>query len=377
MKLIRHKKGEIKSNLLLFYYMKKLIISFCGFISLLVIVTCLVILLYSNGIKAVSKSNKEIEFEVTKGSNYYSIASSLKNKGLIKSELWYKVYLKLNNTPIIKQGVHKLNKNMSVKEIIEQLSKNAYDPNALNLTFKEGYNFYDIIDVITSNTNNTEEDIINLLNNEEFIDKIINDYWFITDEIKNDKLYYKLEGYLYPDTYQFKDKDVSVEEIFNELLKQMDKKLSKYKEKIEKSEYSVHQILTLASIIELEGVTEEDRGNIAGVFYNRLNNNMNLGSDVTTYYGARVRLSEKDIKEHLNDENGYNTRLSTMVGKLPIGPICNPSLESIDAALNPINNDYYYFVSDKNKKTYFTKTSKEHNAKINELKKDGLWFEYE
>lgn len=203
--------------------MKKLIISFCGFISLLVIITCLVILLYSNGIKAVSKSNKEIEFEVTKGSNYYSIASSLKNKGLIKSELWYKVYLKLNNTPIIKQGVHKLNKNMSVKEIIEQLSKNAYDPNALNLTFKEGYNFYDIIDVITSNTNNTEEDIINLLNNEEFIDKIINDYWFITDEIKNDKLYYKLEGYLYPDTYQFKDKDVSVEEIFNELLKQMDK----------------------------------------------------------------------------------------------------------------------------------------------------------
>ena len=343
----------------------------------MVILFCIVLLLYSNGIKSVSNSKKEIEFKVLKGNNYYSIASKLKEKGLIKSEVWYKVYLKLNKTKLIKQGIHKLRKNMNVSELVEELSKNGFDPNALNLTFKEGYNFLDIINTITTNTNNTEEDIINLLNNQEYIDKIIDEYWFITDEIKNDKLYYKLEGYLYPDTYQIKDKDVSVETIFNEMLKQMDKKLSKYKDKIEESEYSVHELLTLASIIELEGVNESDRGNISGVFYNRLKSNMSLGSDVTSYYGSKVRLSERDLtKQELNDDNGYNTRVSNMAGKLPIGPICSPSIDSINASINPTLNEYYFFVSDKDNNTYFTKNNEEHVAKIKELKDEGKWYQY-
>ena len=105
---------------------------------------------------------------------------------------------------------------------------------------------------------------------------------------------------------------------------------------------------------------------------------MNLGSDVTAYYGAKVRLSERDLyKNELNDNNGYNTRISTMAGKLPIGPICNPSIESIEASINPNENDYYYFVSDKNKKTYFSKTLTEHNQKIQELKRNNLWYNYE
>ena len=158
----------------------------------------------------------------------------------------------------------------------------------------------------------------------------------------------------------------------------MDKKISIYKDKFTENKYSIHELLTLASIVELEGINEEDRAEIAGVFYNRLNKNMNLGSDVTTYYGAKVRLSERDLnKNELNDNNGYNTRVSVMAGKLPIGPICNPSIESIKSVLYPSVNEYYYFVSDKNKKTYFTKNLNEHNKKINELKKDGLWFQYE
>ncbi len=346
-------------------------------ISIIVILVCVGVLLYYNGIKAVSNDNKIIEFEVKEGSRFYSISDELYNKGLIKSEFWYKVYLKLNKISSIKPGVYNLKKSMSVQEIIDTLSNNTIDPTVVNITFKEGYNFYDIINTITTKTNNTEEDIINQLNNDEYINSIIDKYWFITEEIKNDKLYYKLEGYLYPDTYQFKNKDVTVETIFNTLLNQMDKKLSAYKEKIENNDYTIHQVLTLASIIELEGVTEEDRTSIAGVLYNRLNSNMNLGSDVTTYYGSKVRMSERDLStSELNDDNGYNTRVSTMAGKLPIGPICSPSIESIKASLYPEENDYYFFVSDKNQKTYFTKNINEHNAKIQELKKEGLWYEY-
>ena len=78
----------------------------------------------------------------------------------------------------------------------------------------------------------------------------------------------------------------------------------------------------------------------------------------------------------LNDCNKYNTRSSCMAGKLPISPICNPGLESIVAAFEPTNHKYYYFVADKNGKTYFTKTDSEHNRKCNELKRDGLWINY-
>lgn len=357
--------------------MKKVIICISGFISIIIIVSCITLLLYYNGIKAVGNDKTDVPFEVMDGKTYYTIAGDLYKAGLIKSEFWYKVYIKLNKTSSIKKGVYVLRKNMTVSDIVDTLSKSSYDPNVINLTFKEGYNFYDIIDVITNNTNITEEDIDGLLHNEEYINGLIDKYWFISEDIKNGDLYYALEGYLYPNTYQFKNKDVSVEDVFNTLIAEMNKKLEPYKEAIEKSDYTPHQLLTLASIVELEGINKDDRKNIAGVFYNRLEANMSLGSDVTTYYGSRVRMSERDLKtSELSDNNGYNTRASEMAGKLPIGPICSPSIESIEAVLNPNEHEYLYFVADKNQKTYFTKNLDEHNAKIAELKKDGLWYEY-
>ena len=130
-------------------------------------------------------------------------------------------------------------------------------------------------------------------------------------------------------------------------------------------------------MVEGEGVTLDDRKNIAGVFINRLNNGMSLGSDVTTYYAAKIELGERDLyKSEINSDNPYNTRSQNNIGKLPIGPICNPSSEAIEAVINYTSNDYLYFVADKNMKVYFTKTDSEHNKIINELKSSGLWYEY-
>lgn len=356
--------------------MKKLLVTLISAFSICIIIICVVIFLYSNGIKAVSKDSSTIEFEVKEGNNFYNIAEKLKSRDLIKSSFWYRVYIKLNNTPKIKTGTYKLNKNMSVKDIINILSDSKKGIDGIRITFKEGYNIYDVIDQIQANTNNKEEDVIALLNDPEYIDSLINKYWFITDEIKNENIYYALEGYLFPDTYSFKD-NVTVKEIFNTMLDEMDKKLTTHKDAIEQSEYSIHQLLTLASIVELEGTTAEDRSMIASVFYNRLKANMNLGSDVTTYYGAKVRLSDRDLlASELKEENGYNTRNSSMNGKIPVGPISNPSLESIKAVIYPEQSEYYYFVADKNHKTYFTKTLAEHNKKIQELKEAKLWYEY-
>ena len=151
-----------------------------------------------------------------------------------------------------------------------------------------------------------------------------------------------------------------------------------FNENKDKINYNVHELMTLASIAELEGSSYEDRQEIVGVLVNRLNKNMSLGSDVTAYYAFKVDMGERDLyAKELKTENPYNTRGPNMNGKLPVGPICNPSREAILATLNYKETDNLYFVADKNKKVYFTKTNEEHLKKILELKSKDLWYEYQ
>ena len=324
-----------------------------------------------------SSENKSISFTVNEGSTYLTVASNLKDQNLIKSEFWYRVYLKLKHkSDYLQAGVYTLNTNMSVDDILKTFKNGSKSDSELSITFKEGINVRKFIKLVTENTTITEEEILEFLNNKEELDKLISKYWFLTDEIKNDKLYYSLEGYLYPDTYSVMSNG-SIKDIIVSMLNNLELKLEPYKEKIKASKYTFHEILTLASIIELEAANSDDRNGVAGVFYNRLNGGWSLGSDVTTYYGAKIDLSERDLYQTEIDEfNDYNTRNSKMAGKLPVGPICNPSIESIEASLNPTSHNYYYFVADKNKKTYFSKNDSEHLATIAKLKNSGLWYEY-
>ncbi len=334
------------------------------------------LLYYKSQIGPVSNSDEKITFIVEQGDNYYTIGKSLKEKGLIKSEDIYKIYLKLNNPKEeLKVGEYYLSPNMDIKTIIKTLSGKAISHDIV-ITFKEGKNMRSIATTIAQNTNNTEEDVYNLLKDQQYLKSLIDEYWFIDNSILNSNIYYSLEGYLYPNTYNFKDKDVTVKEIFKTMLDETAKQIEPYKDSIIKSKYSFHQLLTMASILELEA-NVDDRKNVAGVFYNRLNSNMALGSDVTTYYAAKVDMSERDLyMEELNAVNAYNTRGTGLIGKLPVGPICNPSITSIQASLNPTVSDYYFFLTDKNGKVYYTKTNLEHEQKKQELINKGLWYEY-
>jgi UPF0755 protein len=158
----------------------------------------------------------------------------------------------------------------------------------------------------------------------------------------------------------------------------MEQKLDEYKSQITGLNISVHRLITVASIVELEASNVLDRPDIASVIYNRIKNNMSIGSDVTTYYAIKVDMGERDLKQsELDAYNPYNTRGPNMRGKLPVGPICNPGIDSIKAALNPSTTDYLYFVADKNGKVYFAKTDSEHNSIIQKLKSQGLWYSYE
>ena len=338
-----------------------------------------IILFYNIGLSAVSSDSSEVEFVIEEGSTYYSVINKLKNQNLIKNELCFKIYIKLNNKNRLEAGTYLIKKNMGVKEIVEVLDKgNNYNPDIINITFKEGKNMRWIASTIASNTNNTEEDVYNLLNDKTYLNELINNYWFIDTSILNQNIYYPLEGYLFPNTYEYMNKDVTVKEIFKSMLDEMDLKLNTYKEDIQNNNYTVHELLTIASIVELEGKANSDRAGIAGVFYNRLNSGWTLGSDVTTYYAAKVDMSERDLYvNEINDRNYYNTRSDFLAGKLPIGPISNPGIDSIKAVLYPTDSEYYYFVADKNGKTYFTYTYNEHLAKRDELIEAGLWYTYE
>ena len=322
-----------------------------------------------------NKSEQKIIY-IEEGNSYSSIASLLKENGLIRNEFAYKVYLKLN-TPSegLEFGQYVLKTNYDIEEIISVLGKGSVSlAETVSVTFVEGKNMRYITKTICDNFNISEDEINKKLNDSDYLDTLINDYWFLTDEIKNDKLYYSLEGYLYPDTYEFY-KSADIDDIFRKMLDNMGKKLEDYKEVINSSEYSLHEMLTLASIIELEAGNAGDRKGVAGVFYNRVRDKWSLGSDVTTYYYLKI----DNFKESLNGnpnlytcDNAYNTRCTSFVG-LPVGPVSNPGVKSIEATINYREHDNYYFVADCKGKTYLSKNATEHYNTIQRLKNQNNW----
>lgn len=373
-------RAQKSRNTLFSCIMKKAVKIFSAIAIILVVLAIITFLLgynyYKKQIGPVDKNSKEvIRFTVERGDTYYSIGPSLEEKGLIKSVNMYKIYLKLNKPGELKMGEFDLSPSLSVSDIVSILQGRGVSTDIV-ITFTEGKNMRNVAKVIATNTNNTEEDVYNLLKDKDYLSGLVDEYWFIDESILNNKLYYSLEGYLFPNTYNFINKNVTVKDIFKKLLDETGRQLEPYRTDIENSKYKIHEILTLASIVELEANTDVYRAEVAGVFYNRLNNKISLGSDVTTYYAAKVDMAERDLyQSEINDINNYNTRPTSFIG-LPVGPICNPSISSIKAVLYPKKTNAFYFVSDNKGNIYFSKTLTEQNQTIAKLQKEGLWQRY-
>ncbi len=332
--------------------------------------------IYNYEISATSRKSNPVTIEIEEGSTPYSIGNILYENKLIRNKFIYKLYVKFNNIKDIKASTYELDHNMNLKKIMDTLKEgNSYNPNEIRILFKEGLNVRKIARIIDEETNNSYDDVINLMADKEYIDTLITKYWFLTDKIKNSKIYYPLEGYLFPSKYAFLNKDVTAKEIIETMLDEMDKQLTPYRDKIDDSEFTVHELMTLASIVELEGGNADDRKGVAGVFYNRIKDGWVLGSDVTTYYYLKI----DDFKQSLNGnpnlytcDNAYNTRCTSFVG-LPVGPISNPGKESIEATIDYTKHNYYYFVADCKGKTYLSKNSNEHYNTIQKLQNEGNW----
>lgn len=364
--MLKNEKGGILAKIVLVLFLIIIIVVIAGFAW------------YNLSIKPVQTESEKVVVEIEYGSGISSIADKLESSGVIKNATAFKIYCKVNNRTLIKAGKYEFDKNMTIDQILSMVEQENIIDETVTITFPEGKNIKWIAAIIAENTNNTEDDVYALLENEEYIDSLIEKYWFITKDIKDDEIYYCLEGYLYPDTYIFTDENVTVQSIFEKMLDKMNTVITPYKEEIEDGDYSVHEILTLASVVELEAKNEEDRAGVASVFINRLNRNMALQSDVTTYYGLQLAMDERELTtQELNENNGYNTRASSMAGEIPVGPICIVSESSIKAVLNPDKTKNLYFVADKNGKVYFSETNDEHEETIQELKDKDLWYTYD
>lgn len=351
----------------------KIVNSILAFLGVFLIGLCFIYMILLRPVDRHSTAN--IEVKIKSGMRTKEIARTLKSRGLIRSELVFQIEYKMNHGITLKADTYQLQKNMSLREILHTISKNSnYNPDVVRITFKEGETLKKYALDISKHTKNSYDSVISTVNNYEYLTQLVSRYWFLTEDILNTNLYFGLEGYLAPNTYEFKDKNVSVQDIIEVMLNQTEKELSPYKDQILSSNISVHEYLTLASIAELEGKTDEDRKMIIGVFRNRQQKKMNLGSDVTTYYALQVEMKEDLTVGQFATINPYNTRAENMGGKLPVGPICNPSISSIIASIYPKNNDYYYFVADKNGKIYYTKTISEHQNKVSEIKEKGMWI---
>lgn len=346
---------------------RKIIVTLLTIITVFLIVGC-TLCIYN--LSAVNNDEATIELEIEKGSSFLSIAPMLKEKKLIRSELFYKLYVKIYKVKGLEAGNYYVSSSMDVKELVTTLSGKSTNVNVMNITFKEGLPMQKVAQLISESTEYTADEVIAKGNDQEFLKQLINEYWFLTDDILNKKIYYPLDGYLFPNTYEFL-KDASIEDIFRTLLDGMDSTLTPYKAAIENSKYSIHEIITLASMIQSEGNNIDDFKKMASVFLTRLDKGMKLQSCASAYYGDKKIMGVDDFGNSYQKTNAYNTYV--ILG-LPVAAISNPGKDAIDAVLNPSDTDYLYFASDKAMKVYFSKTYAEHQSTVAQLKKAGNWY---
>ena len=274
------------------------------------------------------KTTESKLFLVETGQNFFQIGKNLEKEGLIKNRFYFTFYVLIRGgQKKLQAGEYELNPSMSMAEIEKKIVSG--DIVKIIVTIPEGFRVKQI------------EERLNLkLPGED------------------------LEGFLFPDTYEF-PLNVSGEEVVKKMTENFNKKIAPYRDEIYDSEKTLFEIITMASLLEKEVKTLEEKQLVSGILWKRLENNMPLQVDATISY-ITGKKTTKISKEETQIDSPYNTY--KYLG-LPLGPICNPGLESIKAALYPEISQYWYYLSTPEGETIFSKTLEEHNiAKAKYLK---------
>jgi len=334
---------------------------------------CLAVLLiaafifYHHGISAVSSQNEEVIVRIEPGTNATQMLDALDEAGLVNNKLCGKIYLKLNHFTNLQANTYIFNKTMSLPEIFSIIENPDFEYILKSkLTIKEGNTIPEVAQSFAEVLNVSQEDILKQWSDQDYLKSLIDEYWFIDQSILNSDIMYPLEGYLFPETYYITEENPTIESVTKLSLDMMDQKLSAYQDKIKEMNWTPHQFLTFASLVERESLFDEDRPKIAGVFMNRLKAGMRLQSDVTVNY-AWQRTGVNVTYSHLEIDSRYNTY--KYVG-LPVGPISTISQVTMEACLNYTQHDDLFFFADENGKVYYSKTLDEHE----EIVKKYKWY---
>ncbi|QQK75691.1 endolytic transglycosylase MltG [Salicibibacter cibarius] len=310
-----------------------------------------------------------VEVEIPSGSSMSDIGVVLEDEDLISNSTFFHYYSRLQNASGLQAGVYELDRSMDLDEIIDTMQEGPHrESYAISYMIPEGWWLEDIAATIAEESPHDIDEVMDVLNSEEYAEGLIEEHELLNEEMLDEDIRYPLEGYLFPATYEFLDEDVSVEWMVESMLQQT---VDTY-EQVESDadvEYDLHEVLTLASIVEREAQTEEDRRLIAGVLFNRLEEEMPLEVDPTVAYAQGEHLYMTSL-EDIEIDDAFNTY---QYDGLPPGPIASPGEDAIRAVFEPEDTDYLFFYARVNGEVIYSETYEEHND-VHETYRDE-WME--
>ncbi len=333
----------------------------------------------SSSLGAIDKDSKEfVTVQIPEGSGNKLIGQILEENGLVKNAAIFNYYTRFKNVSNLQSGYYNLQKSMTVKDIIDTLKQGGtvepQEPVSGKILVTEGSTIDQIAKAVTVNVNTkkasktsySEQDFLELMKNKDFIDKMVKKYPELLKDIPSaDQARYQLEGYLFPATYNYYEES-SLEDIVDQMLATMNTNLAPYFDQIAAKGHTINEVLTLASLVEKEGSTDEDRRHIASVFYNRLNIQMPLQSNIAILYAMGKLGQETTLREDATIDTKINSpyNIYENPGLMP-GPVDSPGLSAIEATINPANTDNLYFVADVTTgEVYYAKDYATHEANV-------------
>ncbi|MCM3701539.1 endolytic transglycosylase MltG [Paenibacillus macerans] len=314
------------------------------------------------GMQPVKASEQAIKITIEPGTGTGKIADLLEKQGLIKNSLLFRSYLKWKSEGShFQAGVYEFKPGATYDEIIARLnSGDVVKTEMVRFTIPEGFTVKQMADKLSEEGTVDKDVFLKVAGGASGLDSEL-----LKEIPQNDKLTYRLEGYLFPETYELK-KGSTERDIAERMLQEMEKRLNEipdFRQKLEQRGLSLNELMTVASLVEREVVVDEERSIVAGVIYNRLAQHMKLEIDATVQYvldKPKERLLNSDLR---SVDSPYNTYLYE---GLPPGPIAAPSLKSIEAALAPTASEYLFYVTKKDGsgEHLFAKTYAEHLKNI-------------
>lgn len=365
----RNKKGQSVASTYIFF--------------IVVIVLSMILSVYAvmcmNDVLAITKTNSTVTVSYTEQINDIDTAVDLlADNGLIKCKNFCKLFAKFRESQVGPQyrngvyheemgyepGVYYLSGKMGLEGMLQAMHGNTTSAETVHLTFPEGLTVPEIVDKLVANEVCDKAALLSVIETVEF------SYSLVSDRQADEKVPYRLEGYMFPDTYDFYVGE-SASSVVKKFLANGDARITEeHRKKAQELGYSMEDIIIIASIIQMEAGDDDQMEEISAILHNRLSDTVNytsLGCDSTSdYIKNKVAPSLSSTSAHTADYylNYYNTNNSSKVVGLPEGPICNPGLAAIEAALNPADSDAYFFFHDRDGNIYTAKTNAEFNEKV-------------